>query len=237
MAKNFVQPGRQLTLVAPTGGVTTGVGVLIGTTFVIALQTVLAGASFDGATSGAWDLAKLNTEVWAAGDKIYWDNANARATNAAASGARLIGYAVLAAANPSTTGRVRLSGAVASVDDDAAPAPRSYNTVGAQVYTAADILGGIIVRDTNGGARTDTLPTAALLVAALPGVRVGDVVRCQIINGADAAEVLTIAAGAGGAFDANQTAASQVIGQNVSKTLTIRFTNVGAATEAYVAYL
>jgi predicted RecA/RadA family phage recombinase len=237
MAKNFVQPGRQLTLVAPTGGVTTGIGVLIGVTFAVALQTVAAGGNFDGATSGVWDLAKLNTEVWAAGDKIYWDNANARATNAPASGVRLIGYATLAAANPSTTGRVRLSGGVASVDDDATPAPRSYATVGAQVYTAADILGGIIVRDTNGASRTDTLPTAALLVAAIPGVRVGDVVRCQVINGADAAEVLTIAVGAGGAYDANQTAASQVIGQNGSKTLAIRFTNVTAAAEAYVAYL
>jgi predicted RecA/RadA family phage recombinase len=196
MAKNFVKPGQTFTLTAPTGGVTTGVGVLIGTAFAVALQTAAVGVAFEGAVTGIWDLAKNSTEVWAAGDKIYWDNANARATNAAASGARLIGYAVLAAANPSTTGRVRLSGAVASVDDDAAPAPRSYATVGAQVYTAADILGGIIVRDTNGGARTDTLPTAALLVAALPGVRVGDVVRCQIINGADAAEVLTIAAGA-----------------------------------------
>jgi predicted RecA/RadA family phage recombinase len=38
MAKNYVQPGTQLTLVAPTGGVTTGVGVLIGTIFAIALR-------------------------------------------------------------------------------------------------------------------------------------------------------------------------------------------------------
>jgi hypothetical protein len=49
-------------------------------------------------------------------------------------------------------------------------------------------------------------------------VRVGDVVRCLIVNGADAAEVLTLLVGAGGAFDANQTASSQVIGQNTSKT-------------------
>jgi hypothetical protein len=74
-------------------------------------------------------------------------------------------------------------------------------------------------------------------VAAIPGVQVGDVVRTLVVNGASAAETITINAGAGGAFDANQSAASQVIGQNVSKTLTIRFTNVGARHEAYVAYL
>jgi predicted RecA/RadA family phage recombinase len=237
MAKNFVQPGQQLTLTAPAGGVTAGVGVLIGTLFGISLGTAIAGASFDLATDGVWDIAKLSTEVWAAGDKIYWDNANARVTNAATGALRPVGHAAAAAANPSSTGRVRLDGGLAVHDLDATPAPASIATVGAATYTAAQILGGIIVRDTNGAARSDTLPTAALLVAAMPGVKVGDVVRCQIINGADAAEVLTILVGAGGAFDANQTAASQVIGQNVSKTLTIRFTNVTAASEAYVAYL
>lgn len=237
MAKNFIAPGKTLTFAAPTGGVTAGVGVLMGVTFGIALQTAAAGVNFDLGTSGVWDVAKLSTEVWLASDKIYWDNANARVTNAPAAGTRLIGFAAAAAANPTATGRVRFGAGLASLDDDAVPAPASVATAGGATITAAQILGGIIVRDTNGASRTDTLPTAALLVAALPGVRVGDVVRCQIINGADAAEVLTIAAGAGGAFDANQTAASQVIGQNGSKTLTIRFTNVTAASEAYVAYL
>lgn len=109
-------------------------------------------------------------------------------------------------------------------------------TVGARTYTAAEILGGIIVRDTNGAGRTDVLPTAALLVAALPGAAVGDVVECDIINGADAAETLTLSAGSGGAFDTNQTAASRVIGQNASKTIRIRLTNVTASSEAYVVY-
>jgi len=80
------------------------------------------------------------------------------------------------------------------------------------------------------------LPTAALLVAALPGVRVGDVIDCLITNGADAAETITITAGTGGGFDANQTAASRIIGQNSSKLVRIRFTNVTLTTEAYVAY-
>lgn len=110
-------------------------------------------------------------------------------------------------------------------------------TAGARTYTAAEILGGIIVRDTNGASRSDVLPTAALLVAAMPGCAVGDTIRCWIINGADAAEVLTIGAGSGGAFDTNQTATSRVIGQNSSKLLHIRLTNVTALSEAYVAYL
>ena len=234
--KNFIQPGDTITLIAPTGGVTVGKGVLIGTIFAVATATVAAGSEFEGVVVGVVDLDKLNTEVWIAGDKIYWDNANTRATNAPAAGSRLIGYAQLAAANPSTTGRVRIGGHEALLEDDAAPAPASIATAGAETYTAAQILGGIIVRDCAGAGRTDTLPTAALLVAALPGVRVGDVISCTIVNGSDAAEAITLAAGAGGGFDANQTAASRVIGQNTSKTIRIRFTNVTAAAEAYVVY-
>jgi predicted RecA/RadA family phage recombinase len=235
MASNKVAEGGVMTLAVPAGGVTSGVGVLIGSIFLIALQTVAfaATAVFDGAADGIWDLAKTNAQAWNLGDKIFWDNTNKVATTVA-NGTRSIGVAVAAAANPSTVGRVRLDGVMAYIDS--APAPASYATVGPQTYTAADMLGGIIVRDPNGASRSDVLPTAALLVAAIPGVQVGDVVTTLITNGADAAETITIGAGAGGAFDANQTAASRIIGQNSSKIVKVRITNIGAGTEAYVAY-
>lgn len=236
MATNFVYEGERLELTAPTGGVTTGVGVLIGTRFVVALVTAVAGAKFNGAAEGVWDLAKVSAQAWGEGDKIYWDQANGRCTNVPTAGLRLIGVCVLAAANPSSTGRLDISEGNALLEDDSAPAPASHADVGPVTLTAAEVLGGIIVADTNGAGRTYTLPTAALLVAALPGVAVGDVVRCLIVNGADAAEVLTLAAGAGGGFDANQTASSRVIGQNTSKVIAIRFTNVTPASEAYVVY-
>jgi hypothetical protein len=113
----------------------------------------------------------------------------------------------------------------------------SITTAGNETLTAAQLLGGIIVRDCTGAGRTDTLPTAALLVAAIPGAAIGDTVRCWIVNGSDAAETITIAEGAGGAFVAAQTAASRVIEQNSSKMVHIRLTNVTAASEAYVVYL
>lgn len=120
---------------------------------------------------------------------------------------------------------------------DQSGAAFSDATAGNITLTAAQVLGGTVVRDPNGAGRTDTLPTAALLVAALPGAQVGDIIELTIVNGADAAETITIAAGAGGAFDANQTAASRVIIQNTSKTARIRLTNVTASSEAYVVYL
>lgn len=114
--------------------------------------------------------------------------------------------------------------------------PSSVATAGAATITAAQIMAGIYVRDCAGLGRTDTLDTAAALVAAIPGAAVGMVVSLLVINGSDAAETLTLAAGAGGAFDANQTAASRVIPQNASKTIRVRLTNVTAAAEAYVVY-
>jgi predicted RecA/RadA family phage recombinase len=232
MAKNFIQDGKTLTLVAPTGGVTSGLGYFIGALFVIALQTVSVGGSFNGRVDGVFDLPKLNTQVWTAGERIYWDVANSRATNIA-TGSRHIGIATEDRGNPSTTGYVALNGVTTAF---APGAPSSYATAGAQTYTAADVLSGTIVRDPAGASRTDTLPTAALLVAAIPGAKVGDVVDVLIVNGADAAETITIAAGTGGSFDANQTAASRLIAQNSSKLVRIRLTNVTASSEAYVVY-
>lgn len=113
----------------------------------------------------------------------------------------------------------------------------SDNTAGAVTYTAAQVLAGIIVRDPNGAGRTDVLPTAALLVAAIPGAKVGDTVRCKVINGADAAETITIAAGSGGGFDTLQIAATRIVPQNTSRDVLIRLTNVTASSEAYVAYM
>lgn len=236
MASNFIQPGKQITQTAPTGGVTTGVGVLIGRIYSIALATVAAAASFVGATSGVWSLAKTSAQAWVVGDKIYWDPTNKRADNVPTAGFRQIGLCTEAAANPSSTGKVWLIQGIGPIQGDALPAAASKNTAGPVTLTAAEILGGIVVADCAGAGRTYTLPTAALLVAAIPGVAIGDIVRCLIVNGSDAAEAITLAAGAGGAFDANQTAASQVIGQNTSKTVTIRLTNVTLTTEAYVVY-
>lgn len=114
-------------------------------------------------------------------------------------------------------------------------APTSIATAGNVTYTAVQVLTGIIVRDTAGVARTDTLPTAALLVASVVNPQIGDVLSCTIVGGGIA--ILTIAAGAGGAFDVNQLAAQQIVGVGQSKVMRIRLTNVTLTTEAYVVYL
>lgn len=113
----------------------------------------------------------------------------------------------------------------------------SVATAGNVTYTAAQILGGVISRDCAGAGRSDVLPTAALLVAAVSGAKVGQTFFTYIVNGSDAAETLTIGAGTGGTFDVNQTAASRVVPQNGSKIITIRLTNVTPGSEAYAVVM
>lgn len=106
---NYLQPGDILTLTAPAGGVTSGVGYLIGNIFGVAGNTVAAAAEFPLQVTGVFTLPKVSTEVWVEGDKVYWDVANARCT-IVEDGSVLVGVAVAAAANPSTTGEVSLNG-------------------------------------------------------------------------------------------------------------------------------
>lgn len=105
------------------------------------------------------------------------------------------------------------------------------STAGALTYTAAMLLGGIILRDPNGAGRSDVTPTAALMLAAIPGAVVGTSVRFTIRNTADAAETITVTAGAGATLSGTMT-----IAQNNSKDFLLVFTNVTAAAEAYTLY-
>src|SRR5690242_21789308 len=71
-------------------------------------------------------------------------------------------------------------------------------TAGALTYTAAMLLGGMILRDPNGAGRSDVTPTAAQILAALEGkAQIGQGFRFTIRNTADAAETITLTAGTG----------------------------------------
>ncbi len=109
-------------------------------------------------------------------------------------------------------------------------------TAGAATYTAAQILGGVIIRDCVGTGRTDVLPTAALLIGAMRAPRIGDTIDVLIVNSSDAAETITISAGSGGAFPTEQIAATRIIPQNTSRRVVIRVTGVGSAA-AYVCVM
>jgi hypothetical protein len=95
--------------------------------------------------------------------------------------------------------------------------------------SAAQLLGGFI-NSAPAGAITLTLPTAANMIAGMPGCKVGDRFRTAIENTAGGANTITLAAG--GATLRGGTS----IAQNKSAILEGVITNVGAGTEAYTVY-
>ncbi len=107
--KNYVQPGNTITLTAPYA-VASGDGLLVGSIFGVASGTAALGETVEAALTGVYDLKKVASQAWAAGDKVYWDNTAKEATKTTTSNT-LIGVAVVAVAGGAgdTIGRVRLN--------------------------------------------------------------------------------------------------------------------------------
>ena len=107
--KTKLQSPEVISVAAPTGGTTVGVGVLINALFGIADSTEAAGETVQLVTTGVFTVAKTSAQAWAVGAAVYWDNTN-KVFTTTASGNTLVGQAVQAAVNPSSTGVVRLNG-------------------------------------------------------------------------------------------------------------------------------
>ncbi len=113
---NQTQDGNVVTLTAPSGGVVSGTGYLIGALFGVAVATAAEAASFAFAVEGVFTLPKTSAQAWTEGQKIYWDNGNARCDSDGTVGI-LIGVATAVAANPTSTGSVRLNGAAPAASE------------------------------------------------------------------------------------------------------------------------
>jgi len=113
--KNLVQQeGNLITIVAPSGGVVSGTGVLIGDAlFGISTVTADAGASVEIATEGVFTLAKTSTAVIAIGDVLYWDDTN-KVVNVTSTSQVPVGIALSAAGNPSGTVKAKLGRFIAA---------------------------------------------------------------------------------------------------------------------------
>ena len=63
--------------------------------------------------------------------------------------------------------------------------PITISTAGNVTYTPAQLMSGFIMRDGNGGARTDNLPSAAAMAEAVQGARmVGTSFECSELRDA-----------------------------------------------------
>lgn len=112
MAANFVQEGDTLTLIAPSGGVVSGVGYVIGSLFVVALVSAAAGQPFACATEGVFTMPKAthaSTKAFTAGEAIFWDNGSNKRWDKTATGFFQVGVAVEAAASTATTVPVQIN--------------------------------------------------------------------------------------------------------------------------------
>ena len=76
MAKNYIQPGHTITVAAPTGGVLSGDGVLIGTLFGIAQYDAVEGAEVEILTEGVVEIGKTSALQIDVGDRLFWDATN-----------------------------------------------------------------------------------------------------------------------------------------------------------------
>lgn len=108
--KNFIKPGDTLTLVAPYN-VSSGGGMLVGSIFGVATETVLSGASVEAALDGVYELAKTTGEAWTQGAVLYWNDTTKALTTTAASNKR-VGYAARAQLSGDTVGWAYIPGVI-----------------------------------------------------------------------------------------------------------------------------
>jgi predicted RecA/RadA family phage recombinase len=165
--RNYVQPGDSLTLTAPSGGVVSGTGYLIGAIFGVAAVTAAEAAAFELLIKGVFSLAKTSAQAWTEGQKIYRHAGTGAMDNDPTTGP-LVGVAAAAAANPSSTGIVRLNGGAAATAE------------GPQAAIASFTFGANITAATANNALTDssaTNPTEAQFneLAKEVGVKVNDI--------------------------------------------------------------
>lgn len=103
----------------------------------------------------------------------------------------------------------------------------TISTAGAVTFSAAEVLGGLILRDPNGAGRSDLLPTVASLAIALEDQKepAGMSFEFTIRNTADAAETITVTTNTGWTLSGTMT-----IAQNNSKRFKVVFASNAAAT-------
>lgn len=110
--KNYIQKGSVLTVTAPSGGCVSGVLYRINGLLGVAATDAVEGAQVELLTEGVFSLAKTSAQAWAVGEPVYAIAATNVLTNVAGTGNYLVGVATAIAANPSSTGQVRLNGSL-----------------------------------------------------------------------------------------------------------------------------
>lgn len=165
-----------------------------------------------GPTAAYTDTTATAAQLWAAqavavaGETFYLDIKNTVGFNqtlAGGTGVTLSGQTIippnsvgrfLVTLTSSTVATMRGVG-ISGMTAQPLPAATAISTVGAGTLTAAGIVGGLIVRSGSTAAYTDTVDTAANIIAALPNANVGDGFYFSIKNTVGFNETIATAAG------------------------------------------
>jgi hypothetical protein len=173
--------------------------------------------------SGLIDQSRLTSDV---GIDVVVSNSRMRASQPGAGNVTIGTVTFLN--NPLGTNYICGTGAPIST------APGASSTI-----DIGQLLTGMVIQQPS-VANTSTLDTAANIVQGImkmsAGPQVGDIIECYFGNGSGSFTV-TLAAGSGGTFDANQPASARVIAVNSSRWVLVRLTNVTLGSEAYTIYL
>jgi predicted RecA/RadA family phage recombinase len=103
--RNYQQEGETVTLTAPSGGVVSGVGYVIGSMFVVATSTVAETLPFEGQTDGIFVMPKAASgsgKAFTEGEAVFWNN-TLKQWDKTGSGFFQVGVVVAAALTTATT--------------------------------------------------------------------------------------------------------------------------------------
>lgn len=107
----------------------------------------------------------------------------------------------------------------------------TITTAGDVTYTPVQVLGGLMSRDPNGADRTDTLPSAADIIAYIPQSFQDLAWTLRVHNTADADESITVAGGTGVTMVGNN-----IVRQGEVAVFYFVITNDAASSEAVMVY-
>lgn len=107
--KNYIQNGHVITAAAPTGGIASGEGLIVGSIFGVAAYSAADGEPVELATTGVYKLPKATAAVLTVGARVAWDN-TAKNINVPGAGRFPVGVATEAAGNGISSVAVRLDG-------------------------------------------------------------------------------------------------------------------------------
>lgn len=105
--KNMLQRGDVLTL-TPAAAVSSGVGYLFGTgLFGVATNDVAISTAGEFVVEGVVEIGKTSALAISVGDRVFWDATN-KVVNKTTTAQQCVGIAIEAAANPSSTVKIKL---------------------------------------------------------------------------------------------------------------------------------